>query len=60
MVRDRGKKRPRKVVVEFDEAARKEYVTGMAKRKQQRREKAIEDLKKQVQAERREARGEVS
>lgn len=57
---DQAGKKVRKLYVEFDPDARREYVTGMHKRKQQRKEKAISDLKKQVEKERKEARDEVS
>jgi len=51
------KKRPasQKLVINFDWEARKEYLTGMSKRKKQRREKAIQDLKNRAKAERQQA-----
>mmetsp|Transcript_6937 Transcript_6937/g.9011 ORF Transcript_6937/g.9011 Transcript_6937/m.9011 type:complete len:217 (+) Transcript_6937:159-809(+) len=50
------RKRPRaKLIVNFDKEARKEYLLGFSKRKKQRREKAIEDLKARVKAEKKQA-----
>mmetsp|Transcript_10921 Transcript_10921/g.20216 ORF Transcript_10921/g.20216 Transcript_10921/m.20216 type:complete len:235 (-) Transcript_10921:150-854(-) len=43
--------RNRRLVVEFDEADRREYVLGMSKRRQERRALGIELLKQQVQRE---------
>eukprot|EP00511_Aplanochytrium_stocchinoi_P011900 CAMPEP_0204876734 /NCGR_PEP_ID=MMETSP1348-20121228/47801_1 /ASSEMBLY_ACC=CAM_ASM_000700 /TAXON_ID=215587 /ORGANISM="Aplanochytrium stocchinoi, Strain GSBS06" /LENGTH=152 /DNA_ID=CAMNT_0052033523 /DNA_START=52 /DNA_END=507 /DNA_ORIENTATION=+ len=45
----------RKLVINFDKEARKEYLLGFSKRKKQRRENALEQLKEQAKAERRKA-----
>jgi len=57
-----GKKKPqktKKLVIEFDADARKEYVLGMHKRKEKRKAEAIDNLKKQVKIERKTERTEV-
>jgi len=51
---------PKKLIVEFDPEARKEYVNGMSRRKKQRREEALKNLEKQVREERKDIRKEVS
>jgi len=53
----------KKVVISFDEEARKDYLTGFQKRRQQRKDKALEDLdlklKHKIRAERNKRRKET-
>jgi len=50
----------RKLIVEYDENARKDYLLGFRKRKQQRRKIAQDHIKEQAKEQKREEKREVS
>lgn len=54
-----GKMRRDKLIVTFDEDARKEYLTGFRKRKQERRKVAQDNIKEMERKAKKEARDEV-
>lgn len=53
------KRKAKRLVVNFDKEARKEYLLGFSQRKQERRQRAIEQLKEQAKNERKQALREV-
>ena len=48
--------KPKKTIITFDPAARKEYLTGFRKRKQERRKKAKLQLEQTLKQEKKKAR----